>query len=309
MPDAARPTTQPPNIAFRPARPQDKPRMLEITANTWGDGWDYIPDVWEDWLADPQGEFTVAELDGVVIALAKLTAVGEGQWWMEGLRVDPERRLKGVGQAMNAYQVQLARQLGGRVVRYAAGIRNQGSHRIAEKAGFTVLTRFVERAGAKLDEPVTGLEQLTVQDLAAAWELGRDSDLVRAAHGAYIYLWKSFELTRERLAEHLVNGQVVGIRDEVGRLCSWCLVHFDPAWERMSATSLAGAPDGITRLGRALRAQAAVLGKTMVEVMINPVPRALTALTAAGYFIEPDPKHPEVQEHGIDVLELRLDRG
>jgi N-acetylglutamate synthase-like GNAT family acetyltransferase len=87
-------------LIFRPARPEDKPRVLEITAHTWSDG-DYIPEVWDDWLADPKGEFTVAELDGVVVALAKLTSLGQDQWWLEGLRVDPERRLKGIGQAMN----------------------------------------------------------------------------------------------------------------------------------------------------------------------------------------------------------------
>jgi hypothetical protein len=75
----------------------------------------------------------------------------------------------------------------------------------------------------------------------------------------------------------------------------------------LGVTSLDGTTEGITRLARALRAHAAVLGKTMVEVMTPPVPRALDALTAAGYRIEIDPKHPdEVREHGIDILELQL---
>ncbi len=75
----------------------------------------------------------------------------------------------------------------------------------------------------------------------------------------------------------------------------------------MGVTSIEGTTEGITRLARALRAHAAALGKAMVEGMMPPVPRALDALTAAGYHIEVDPKHPdEVREHGIDILELRL---
>jgi GNAT superfamily N-acetyltransferase len=295
------------HLTIRPARPEDKQRMLEITANTWGDGWDYIPHVWDQWLADPQGEFTVAELNGMVVALAKLTWQGDGQWWMEGLRVDPQQRLKGIGQAMNTYQVQLAKKLGGRVVRYATGIRNEGSHRIAQRAGFRVLARFAERVAEKLDEFATGLERLTSADLDAIWELARDSDLLRDTRGAYVYMWKAFELTRERLAEHLDKGEVMGTRDAAGRICAWCLVEVDPEWERAGVTTLTGTSEGITQLSRALRAHATALGKTMVEVMTPPLPRALDALTAAGYHIEVDPQHPdEIREHGIDILELRL---
>ena len=296
-----------PHLAFRPARPEDKQRMVEITANTWGEGGDYISQVWERWLADPEGEFTMVELDSFVVALAKLTSVGDGQWWMEGLRVDPHYRLKGIGQAMNTYQVALAKKLGGRVVRYATGIRNEGSHKIAEKAGFHVLTRFVERIADKLDEPALGLETLTSADLNAAWEIARDSDLLRETKGTFVYMWKSLALTREWLAEHLDKGTVMGLRDSTGRVCAWCLVEVDPEWERLGVTSMEGTTEGITQLALALRAHAATLGKTMVEVMTPPVPRALDALTAAGYRIEVDPKHPdEIREHGMDVLELRL---
>jgi GNAT superfamily N-acetyltransferase len=281
--------------------------MLEITANTWGDGWDYIPNVWDHWLADPEGEFTMAELDGVVVALAKLTSVGNGQWWMEGLRVDPQQRLKGIGQAMNTYQVALAKKLGGRVVRYATGIRNEGSHRIAERAGFHTLTRFVERVAEKLDEPAAGLETLTSADLDAVWEIARDSDLIRATSGVYVHVWKAFELNRERLAEHLSKGEVMGTRDATGHVCAWCLGEADPEWERVGVTTLNGTSEGITVLAHALRAHATGLGKDMVEVMTPTVPRSLDALTAAGYHLEVDPQHPEeIREHGIDILELWL---
>jgi len=300
---------QPGHLTFRPARPEDRRRMLEITANTWGDDGDYIAQVWERWLADPQGEFTVAELDGVVVVLAKLAWVGNGQWWMEGLRVDPAHRLKGIGQAMNTYQVALAKKLGGHVMRYATGIRNDGSHRIAERAGFQVLTRFVERVAEKLDEPVAGLESLTSADRDAVWEIARDSDLVRATSGVYVYMWKVFELTREQLAKRLDSGDLMGVRDATGRVCAWCLTETEPDWDRLGVTSLDGSTEGITRLARALRAHAATLGKVMVEVMTPTVSRALDALTAAGYHLEVDLKHPEeIREHGIDILELRLPR-
>jgi GNAT superfamily N-acetyltransferase len=300
-------TNQP---AFRPARAEDKSRVLEITAHTWGPGeGDYIAEVWDRWLADPQGEFTVAELDGAVVALAKLTWVADGEWWMEGLRVDPEHRRAGIGQAMNTYQVQLARKLGGRVVRYATGLRNAGSHRIAERADFHVLTRFVERTGEKLDEPAHGLETLIPADLDAAWQMASESDSLQATRGVYVWMWRARALTRERLAEHVERGHAMGMRDATGRLSAWALAEIDPAWDRMGVTTLVGSPEDMTTLGRALRAHAGTLGKIAVELMVYPLPRALDAIAAAGYQLETDRENPgEVIEHGIDVLELRLDQ-
>jgi GNAT superfamily N-acetyltransferase len=298
-----------PGLTFRPARPEDKPRMLEITARTFGDDGDYIPEVWERWLADPKGELTVAELDGTVIALAKTTWQGEGQWWLEGLRVDSDRRLKGIGQAMSTYQLGLIKRWGGGVVRYATGIRNEGSHRIAGRAGFSTLTRFVERVAEKLQDPTEGVEVLTRADLEATWNLARDSDLLRAANGVYAFAWQVHPLTRERLAGHLDQGSVMGVRDKTGNVCAWGLVETDPNWNRLGFSSLEGTTEGITALARALRTHAAALGKVMVEAMTTPHPRALQALEVAGYHLEIDPEHPEeIREHGIDILELRLDK-
>ena len=295
------------DFTFRPLYPEDKPRVLEITAHTWGDG-DYIPEVWERWLADPKGEFTAAVQEGVVVAIAKLTWQGEGQWWLEGLRVDPERRLKGIGLAMCLYQLGLVRKLGGRVVRYMTGIRNDGSHRIAARAGFHVLARFVERVADKMDGPVEA-EALTSTDLDAVWTMTRESDLTRATQGIYVCDWKACEITRERVAEHLGKGEAMGVRDEAGRVRAWCLTHVEPDWDRLGMMCPQGDTGGIAALARAMRAHAGALGKMMVEAMTPPLPRVMEGLEAAGYHLEVDPKHPEdVHEHGVDMLELWLDK-
>lgn len=295
------------DLTFRPVYPEDKPRVLEITAHTWGDG-DYIPEVWERWLADPKGEFTAAVQEGVVVAIAKLTWQGEGQWWLEGLRVDPERRLKRIGQAMCIYQVGLVKKLGGRVIRYMTGIRNDGSHRIAERAGFHVLTRFVERVADKTDGPVKAVT-LTQNDLDAAWNIVRASDVARMTQGIYVCDWKACEITPERVAEHLGRGEIMGVRDEAGRVQAWCLTHVEPDWDRLGMMCLDGDTDGIAALARAMRAHAGVMGKVMVEAMTPPHPRVMEALEAAGYHLEVDPKHPEdVHEHGVDMLELWLNK-
>ena len=43
-----------PVLVCRPALPMDTPQVLDLAKHIW-EGHDYIPYVWNDWLADPQG--------------------------------------------------------------------------------------------------------------------------------------------------------------------------------------------------------------------------------------------------------------
>ncbi len=54
----------------RPARPEDRGDMEAICAQVW-EGRDYVPEVWDAWLADPHGQLSVVELRGRVVALGK----------------------------------------------------------------------------------------------------------------------------------------------------------------------------------------------------------------------------------------------
>ena len=53
-------------LTIRPARPDDRPAMERICAHTWDWG-DYVPEVWDDWLAQGGGMgVIVGELAGRV---------------------------------------------------------------------------------------------------------------------------------------------------------------------------------------------------------------------------------------------------
>src|SRR5512139_2737622 len=125
------------NLSFRPVQPADKDRVMAFTFNTWGEGEDdYIKDVFDEWLADPRGEFTAAAIDDQVVGIAKLTDMGDDEWWLEGLRIDPAYRLQGIASALMRYHVNLAKQLGSKIVRYMTGGNNVGSQTIGAQAGF-----------------------------------------------------------------------------------------------------------------------------------------------------------------------------
>ena len=78
-----------PIVVCRPALPRDTADVLEFTKFTWEDG-DYIRYVWADWLADSQGFLVAAEYGGHCVGIAKISLSAPGQWWLEGLRVNPK---------------------------------------------------------------------------------------------------------------------------------------------------------------------------------------------------------------------------
>ena len=58
---------------FRPAVPCDREAVFAFCAATWPNG-DYIPLVWDAWLADPGGAFVVgADDEDSAVAVVKLS--------------------------------------------------------------------------------------------------------------------------------------------------------------------------------------------------------------------------------------------
>ena len=106
-------------------------RIIDFTTHTWEDG-DYIDKVFDPWLEDSEGRFITAVQGGNPVAIAKLTDLGEGELWLEGLRVDPAHRGLGIGKAMHQYMLALCDQVDGQAVRFSTGKDNPISQKLAE---------------------------------------------------------------------------------------------------------------------------------------------------------------------------------
>ena len=122
-------------IILRPARESDTAGMLEMTRTIWA-GHDYVPEVWADWLADPQGQLTVAELDGRIVGISKLTLVSPGSWWLAGLRVDPQHQGQGIAARLHDYMLDLWERLDGETLRLATSSKRYPVHHLCERTGF-----------------------------------------------------------------------------------------------------------------------------------------------------------------------------
>ncbi|GAB4308537.1 MAG: GNAT family N-acetyltransferase [Candidatus Bipolaricaulota bacterium] len=196
-------------IALRSARVEDRDAILAISSQIW-EGEDYIPLVLDDWLAE--GGLVVAELDGVVAGLGKLTVLAPGEVWLEGLRVDPAHRGKGVAKAIARHQLEAALALKPRSIGFATAEVNAESLHIAGKQGFREIARFTYVEGPVRDEPAP-LGVTPVHDVEPAWTFIQASPAYRAARGLLAWGWRFPALTPERLADLVVQRAVFACGD------------------------------------------------------------------------------------------------
>jgi GNAT superfamily N-acetyltransferase len=264
---------------IRPAQPEDRPGMEALCAQIW-DGEDYVPSVWDEWLADPQGELTVVTLEGQVVALGKLTRLAEDEWWMEGLRVDPDYRRLGIARLLQAHQLALAEQIGDGILRFGTASNNQTIHRSAARDGFHRVAEFSYYKSNALPGP-SSARLLTPDEEEDVWKLIAGSPIREAAAGLYELDWRWMKLTRDRLAAHLAAGEVWGI-DWQEQLAALAILPVDPERENLSVAYLDGNLEAITTLVWILRSHADRQGLPMLRVRPPSYPPLEDAIEAAG---------------------------
>ena len=282
------------SLSFRPAQREDKDRIIAFTFNTWGDNEDdYIKDVFDDWLVDPRGEFTAAVIDDQVVGIAKLTDMGDDEWWFEGLRIDPAYRRQGIALEFNRYHVDLAKRLGGKVVRYMTSGGNVGSQTIGARAGFDhILTYTAHLAEASSEYSLPTLLTLTDVPALMCWI---DSPLMRHLHGVYRNAWIAKTLTQAELRRAVEADLVYGLKDDSGHVTAWALLRpdeydddsEDSEQHRLRIDHFDGEWSAVTELARQIRALAASRHRTEISAGICDYPPLVQAVVEAGYACEP----------------------
>jgi len=117
-------------------RPADRDRIEEMTSDIWG-GHDYIPEVFDEWVADATAAFQALEVDGVVVGLQRLRPYAPGLIWYEGLRVATSHQRQGVARAMLDSAIAEAREQGYAEIRLAT--YNEVASHLFRSAGFEQL--------------------------------------------------------------------------------------------------------------------------------------------------------------------------
>jgi ribosomal protein S18 acetylase RimI-like enzyme len=127
-------------IEIRRAREVDKEPLMEFIKHVWG-GHDYIPYVWDSWIADRRAKMFVLLADGRQVGMNRMRQLPDGSVWMEGVRVHPDYRGKGLAGMLGENSMKVGRKGGATVFRLTSNARNRAAHRQVAKLGFREISR------------------------------------------------------------------------------------------------------------------------------------------------------------------------
>lgn len=273
-----------PVVVIRPALPADKPDVLEFCKGIWG-GEDYIPLVWDTWMNDPAVGMYVAEYAGHAVGLACLTHLAPGQWWLEGLRVDPAHQGKKIASRLHERLVDDWLAHGDGVIRLWTGAERVKVHHLCQRLGFhKTQERSIYTAVPLDDESPAPFTPLTSdEDIPAAAAYLRTCPGLALAGGLIDLGWRMAEPNEATLRAllHWQHGRILWWRKREGLLCLW-----EDEDERGRYPMLAlptCAPAQLPDLLRDTRRYTAQIGAHKVSWNIALLPELLDALEAAGF--------------------------
>jgi RimJ/RimL family protein N-acetyltransferase len=224
-------------FTLRPMTPTDKPAILGIAARTW-EGSDYLPWVFDDWIADRDGEFVAALLGGRVVGCGKLTFLTPSDAWLEGLRKDPDVTEGGLAEAVTRH---FLRRLAGRPslrsVRFSTYVFNERSIAVNERLGFRRRHSFSCKTWTgkrgelgSVDCPDAG-RVCVVRDTAEVHRFVEGSGWLSSSEGFLCEGWRAFPYSWELFrGRYLDSGRCVGVLGDE-RLAGLAVFVHDPRFD------------------------------------------------------------------------------
>lgn len=195
-------------LVVRPARRADRDALFAMSKKVWG-GTDYLHLIWDKWLADPNGGLLTVTLDGEPVGVSKVTLLGPGEVWLEGLRLHPRLHGRGLTRQINRYSFQVAAKHHPKSIRYSTGAGNAVSRHLGEIRGFWLIARSrwmwgkARRRGSLSGRPAQPRE------FPAVFRFITASDCYKATGGIYGAGWKFPELTQTRVRDLIAKERVL----------------------------------------------------------------------------------------------------
>jgi ribosomal protein S18 acetylase RimI-like enzyme len=311
-------------VDVRDARAEDREAVFAFCARTWGDGGDYIPDVWDDWLTDVTGAVLVGVVGGQPVAISHVRMTASDEAWIEGVRVAPEMRRHGIARTLISRSLVRAREMGAATVRMFTGATNVASQRLFERFGFERIAELAWYTADALPEdpdeaarvmrPRTEAEREPsiaettrdttlgalpanarvrtpgINDFDRLWAWLELSNLTPFNGGVEIHYWAGRGVTEPTLRAYLAAGEVIEL-EEWGIIQALAIVaedHSDGA--ELEVRYIDGLSDAIGRLALLLRGEASRRGLERIWLWLPNLLILRDAMAGAGYTRgDPDP--------------------
>lgn len=264
--------------SVRTARPEDVESIVNWTTDTfsWGD---YVPDRIYGWLEDESSEILIA-VDGpsdIPLAMCHVAMLSPSEAWLEGARVHPDHRRKGLGTLLNDAGVDWARQRGGRVMRLSMEASNMAARNQVRMLGYREVSRWLF-AEFQVDPTHRASERYRLRpaprgDAEAAWLFWVGSDLARESRELFAVGWQ-WRMARPEDVTH-ASGEL--FQSSAG----WVLVE-QPEEDWLRTNWIASTPEDILGLIDGLLDLAAERGVSEVDIKLPDLPWTSEAIVRSG---------------------------
>lgn len=178
-------------IEIRKALETDRKAILEISAQVWG-GTDYVPNVIYKWLQGSEGVLWVATDDGVVAGFSRMAFLSGNRCWMEGIRVDPAYRGKGIGKMLTNFQIEESQRMCFESCGLSSYFENYESLNIVRNHGFEEIIRFKYYEANRVDNASADEAEYISQN--AACQVRQDylqgCEVHRLGEAEFDWLWE-----------------------------------------------------------------------------------------------------------------------
>ncbi len=265
-------------MEVRPARLEDIPLIVPWTRDTfeWGD---YVPDRLPSWLDDPESHTVVCVEGEEIVGVSNTVMLSPTEAWLEGARVHPGHRRRGIGSLMNRAGLHWARQRGARVARLAAEEENAAARKQVEAMGYRQTSKWAHASLSPLQRPPTslasGLQPAPSADIDAAWLSWVSGDLSRPGREMLAVGWRWKTATPDDLVSAVKRGAF--FQSPAG----WVIADQpEPDW--LNCGWLATTPDSAPELIDDLLKTAREWGIDEVTVKVPWTPWMVEALVRAG---------------------------
>lgn len=206
-----------PQIEIRPARPEDRDAVLAFCTQTWDWG-DYIEYVWDEWLHDPNGVLFVTTIDGQPVGVAHMRMLTPVEAWLEGMRIDPAYRGRGLAGALDNEMLAEAMRRGAKVARLITESTNSSSIRLLERGLMRQVGAYAPYKAMPITAPSRRQYGLEMPTLATTADLNDIIDYLNASNifpavgGLYYEGFTAYSITREMLETKIAAHSVYLLR-------------------------------------------------------------------------------------------------
>ena len=268
-------------MRIRNASEFDKASVLEFCKNTfsWGD---YIADVWDSW--NSKERLYVVEEDGTVVGVYNL-AISEKQAWVEGMRVHPQYRRRGLGKNLLVHAESMAPF---KTMRLIIESENHPSIKLVESMGYRLEDKW------RLYSMTPRKERSTVRN---AVDLSKLESLIGAT--TYVDSWKWLPLEQQELVQ-LIQQERVIISDTNGMISAIGIWNRSADFHQvMQLGYVNGTADGILDILRFIQNKASELQFERIQVFAQekiPLQMSFLDKRSLFYLMRKDSERPFVMK-------------